>query len=64
VEARDDNAIGALLYGFSEKPESSRETNWSASNILIVGSYGRKVISDCTIINIMKSLRQLQTLPL
>ncbi|XP_021284910.1 uncharacterized protein LOC110417053 isoform X2 [Herrania umbratica] len=42
VEVRDDNGKGALLYGFSEKPELNRETNWSSSNYLIVGSYGRK----------------------
>ncbi|XVF36367.1 hypothetical protein REPUB_Repub19eG0052700 [Reevesia pubescens] len=42
VEVRDENGKGALLYGFSEKPELSKETNWSISNYLIVGSYGRK----------------------
>ncbi|XP_022772226.1 uncharacterized protein LOC111314876 isoform X2 [Durio zibethinus] len=42
VEARDENGKGALLYGFSEKPELSKEANWSASNYLIVGSYGHK----------------------
>ncbi|OMO70636.1 Zinc finger, RING/FYVE/PHD-type [Corchorus olitorius] len=43
VEVRDGNVEGALLYGFSQKPELSRETNWSASNYLIVRSYSRKV---------------------
>ncbi|XVE55812.1 hypothetical protein DITRI_Ditri03aG0187100 [Diplodiscus trichospermus] len=42
VEVRDENRKEALLYGFSEKPELSKEANWSASNFLIVGSYGRK----------------------
>ncbi|XVF64143.1 hypothetical protein PTKIN_Ptkin09bG0144100 [Pterospermum kingtungense] len=42
IEVRDENGKGALLYGFSEKPELSKEANWSASNYLIVGSYGRK----------------------
>ncbi|WRX31204.1 E3 ubiquitin-protein ligase APD1-4 [Theobroma cacao] len=42
VEVRDDNGKGALLFGFSEKPELNGETNWSSSNYLIVGSYGRK----------------------
>ncbi|XP_022768695.1 uncharacterized protein LOC111312571 isoform X1 [Durio zibethinus] len=42
VEVRDENGKGVLLYGFSEKPELSKETNWNASNYLIVRSYGRK----------------------
>ncbi|XWS21259.1 hypothetical protein CRYUN_Cryun30bG0040300 [Craigia yunnanensis] len=42
VEVRDENGKGALLYGFSEKPELSKEANWSVSNYLNVGSYGRK----------------------
>ncbi|GKV04529.1 hypothetical protein SLEP1_g16682 [Rubroshorea leprosula] len=45
VEARDDERKGVLLYGFSEKPELSQETNWSASNYLIVGSQNRKEFS-------------------
>ena len=43
VEVRDENRKETLLYGFSEKPELSKEANWSASNYLVVGSYGRKV---------------------
>ncbi|XVE94985.1 hypothetical protein REPUB_Repub02eG0057600 [Reevesia pubescens] len=42
VEVRDENGKGVLLYGFSDKPELSKEVNWSTSNYLIVGSYGRK----------------------
>ncbi|XWS14764.1 hypothetical protein CRYUN_Cryun35bG0036200 [Craigia yunnanensis] len=42
VEVRGENRKGTLLYGFSEKPELSKEANWSASNYLVVGSYGRK----------------------
>ncbi|GLT40185.1 hypothetical protein SLA2020_143380 [Shorea laevis] len=45
VEARDDERKGVLIYGFSEKPELSQETNWSMSNYLIVGSYNRKEFS-------------------
>lgn len=44
IEVKDDDKKGVLLYGFAEKPELSVETNWSVSNYLIVGSYGRKVI--------------------
>lgn len=43
IEVRDENGKGAIIYGFSEKPELSKEANWSASNYLMVGSYGRKV---------------------
>lgn len=43
IEVRDDDKKGVLLYGFSEMPELSFETNWSVSNFLIIGSYGRKV---------------------
>ncbi|OMO78852.1 Zinc finger, RING-type [Corchorus capsularis] len=42
VEVRDNNGKGALLYGFSQKPELCRESNWNASNFLIVRSYSRK----------------------
>ncbi|GLT58873.1 hypothetical protein SLA2020_317340 [Shorea laevis] len=42
VEARDEDRKGILLYGFSEKPELNRETNWSVSNYLIVGAYNQK----------------------
>lgn len=42
IEVRDENGKGAIIYGFSEKPELSKEANWSASNYLMVGSYGRK----------------------
>ncbi|KAK3016884.1 hypothetical protein RJ639_005899 [Escallonia herrerae] len=41
VEVRDDKK-GVLLYGFPENPELSLETNWSVSNYVSVGSYGRK----------------------
>ncbi|WKA09875.1 hypothetical protein VitviT2T_027488 [Vitis vinifera] len=45
IEVKDDDKKGVLLYGFAEKPELSVETNWSVSNYLIVGSYGRKGFS-------------------
>ncbi|XP_044509868.1 E3 ubiquitin-protein ligase APD2-like isoform X2 [Mangifera indica] len=45
IEVRDDDKKGVLLYGFSEMPELSFETNWSVSNFLIIGSYGRKGFS-------------------
>ncbi|KAA8537817.1 hypothetical protein F0562_027603 [Nyssa sinensis] len=45
IEARDDAKKGVYLYGFSEKPELSLETNWSVSNYVIVGSYSRKGFS-------------------
>ncbi|KAK3011694.1 hypothetical protein RJ639_011644 [Escallonia herrerae] len=41
VEVRDDKK-GVLLYGFPENPELSLEANWSVSNYVSVGSYGRK----------------------
>ncbi|KAF8023189.1 hypothetical protein BT93_F0634 [Corymbia citriodora subsp. variegata] len=42
VEVRDDDRKGVSVYGFSEKPQLSYETNWTVSNYLIVGSYNRK----------------------
>ncbi|XP_057973857.1 E3 ubiquitin-protein ligase APD2-like isoform X2 [Malania oleifera] len=45
VEVRDDARKGVFLYGFSEKPELSLETNWSVSDFVIVGSYNRKGFS-------------------
>ncbi|GAV84667.1 zf-C3HC4_3 domain-containing protein [Cephalotus follicularis] len=46
VEVRaDDSNEGVLLYGFTEKPELSSETNWSVSNYMIVGSYNRQGFS-------------------
>lgn len=44
VEVIDDDKKGVLLYGFSEKPELSFETNWSVSNYMIVASYSQKVV--------------------
>lgn len=46
VQVRDEDKKGVLLYGFSEKPQLSLEANWSVSNYVIVGSYGRKVIYE------------------
>ncbi|XP_010059871.1 E3 ubiquitin-protein ligase APD1 isoform X3 [Eucalyptus grandis] len=43
VEVRDEARKGVSVYGFSEKPQLSYETNWTASNYLIVGSYNRKM---------------------
>lgn len=43
VEVRDDSKKEILLYGFSEKPQLTHETNWTVTNFLIVGSYSRKV---------------------
>lgn len=43
VQVKDENWKGALVYGFSEKPELSKEVNWNFSNYLIVGVYDRKV---------------------
>lgn len=45
VEVRDDSKKEILLYGFSEKPQLTHETNWTVSNFLIVGSYSRKGFS-------------------
>lgn len=45
VEVRDDDKKGVLLYGFSEKPELSFETNWSVSDYMIVASYRRRGFS-------------------
>ncbi|KAH9755684.1 E3 ubiquitin-protein ligase APD2 [Citrus sinensis] len=45
VEVRADSEKGFLLYGFSEKPQLTHETNWTVSNFLMVGSYSRKGIS-------------------
>lgn len=45
VEVRDEDRKGVSVYGFSEKPQLSYETNWTVSNYLIVGSYNRKVKS-------------------
>ncbi|KAL5844759.1 hypothetical protein ACOSQ3_010824 [Xanthoceras sorbifolium] len=45
VEVRDDDNKGAFLYGFSEKPQLTGETNWNASNFLVVRSYSRKGFS-------------------
>ncbi|XP_048226515.1 E3 ubiquitin-protein ligase APD2 isoform X3 [Ricinus communis] len=45
VEVRDDDKKGVLLYGFSEKPELSFETNWSVSDYMIVAPYSRKGFS-------------------
>lgn len=48
VEVRDyGNKKGALLYGFSEKPELIGETNWTASKFLTVTSYSAKVKFFC-----------------
>lgn len=43
VEVRSGSEKGFLLYGFSEKPQLTHETNWTVSNFLMVGSYSRKV---------------------
>ncbi|KAF7847092.1 hypothetical protein BT93_L3371 [Corymbia citriodora subsp. variegata] len=43
VEVRDEARKGVSVYGFSEKPQLSYETNWTMSNYLIVGSYNRKL---------------------
>ncbi|KAK2660188.1 hypothetical protein Ddye_006721 [Dipteronia dyeriana] len=45
VEVRDDDNKGVFLYGFSEKPQLSEETNWNVSNFLVVRSYSRKGFS-------------------
>ncbi|KAF5736078.1 hypothetical protein HS088_TW14G00212 [Tripterygium wilfordii] len=42
VQMREEENKGAVLYGFSQKPQLSSETNWSASSFLIVTSYSRK----------------------
>ncbi|KAK8572470.1 hypothetical protein V6N12_028523 [Hibiscus sabdariffa] len=42
VEVKDENGEGALVYGFSEKPELNKEVNWSSSSYLIVESYSWK----------------------
>ncbi|KAK8681641.1 hypothetical protein V6N13_054043 [Hibiscus sabdariffa] len=42
VEVKDGNGEGALVYGFSEKPELNKEVNWSSSSYLIVESYSWK----------------------
>lgn len=44
IEVRDDDKKEVYLYGFSEKPELTVETNWTVSKYLIVGSYSRQVI--------------------
>lgn len=45
VLVRDEDKKGVFVHSFSEKPELSSETNWSASNYLIFRSYGRKRFS-------------------
>ncbi|KAK8704446.1 hypothetical protein V6N13_048068 [Hibiscus sabdariffa] len=42
VEVRDEDGEGALVYGFSEKPELNKEVKWSSSSYLTVGSYSWK----------------------
>ncbi|XP_065846926.1 E3 ubiquitin-protein ligase APD2-like [Euphorbia lathyris] len=42
VQVRDDDKKGVFLYGFSEKPQLTFETNWTASDYLIVAPYSRK----------------------
>ncbi|GMI78485.1 ABERRANT POLLEN DEVELOPMENT 1 [Hibiscus trionum] len=42
VEVRNENGEGALVYGFSEKPELNKEVNWSSSSYLVVESYNSK----------------------
>ncbi|KAE8665203.1 hypothetical protein F3Y22_tig00112647pilonHSYRG00016 [Hibiscus syriacus] len=42
VQVRDESDKGALVYGFTEKPELSKEVTWNSSSYLIVGSYDRK----------------------
>ncbi|GMI89694.1 ABERRANT POLLEN DEVELOPMENT 3 [Hibiscus trionum] len=42
VEVRDGSGKEALVYEFSDKPELSKEVNWSSSSYFIVGSYGQK----------------------
>lgn len=44
IEVRDDDKKEVHLYGFSEKPELTVESNWTVSKYLIVGSYSRQVI--------------------
>ncbi|KAA8528481.1 hypothetical protein F0562_035836 [Nyssa sinensis] len=45
IEVRDDAKKVVSLYGFSEKPELSLETNWSVSNYVTLGSYNQKGFS-------------------
>lgn len=45
IEVRDDDKKEVYLYGFSEKPELTVETNWTVSKYLIVGSYSRQGFS-------------------
>ncbi|XP_059631101.1 E3 ubiquitin-protein ligase APD2-like isoform X2 [Cornus florida] len=45
VEVIDSDQKGIYLYGYSEKPELTLETNWSASNYVIVGPYSHKGFS-------------------
>ncbi|KAK6939675.1 protein of unknown function DUF4793 [Dillenia turbinata] len=45
IEARDEDKKGVFLYGFTEKPELKSEFNWTISEYVIVGSYGKQGFS-------------------
>ncbi|KAJ8638389.1 hypothetical protein MRB53_012656 [Persea americana] len=45
VQVRSNNKNEFFLYGFSEKPELSLETNWSASKHMLVEPYARQGFS-------------------
>ncbi|KAK9002851.1 hypothetical protein V6N11_060428 [Hibiscus sabdariffa] len=42
VEVRDESGKGALVYEFLDKPELSKEVNWSSSSFFVVELYGQK----------------------
>lgn len=43
VQVRDVDSKGVFLYGFSDMPELTGETNWTVSSYMVVPSYRRKV---------------------